>query len=110
MTDIELVIKIPEEKELIDRAIWYDVSDFDAEDLAIILKAIATATPLPKGHGRLIDADELIRQYNLDEATKYGNKNAKQQAHSYSTMMLYEIADMIDDAPTIIEADKGDTE
>lgn len=65
-------------------------------------------TPLPKGHGRLIDADALIRQYNLDEATKYGNKNAKQQAHSYSTMMLYEIADMIDDAPTIIEADKGE--
>ena len=62
---------------------------------------------LPKGHGRLIDADELIRQYKLDEATKYGNKNAKQQTYSYSTMMLYEIADMIDDAPTIIEADRG---
>ena len=42
---------------------------------------------------RLIDADALLEQYNLKDATKYGNKNAEQQAHSYSTMMLYEIAD-----------------
>ena len=90
MTDIELVIKIPEEKELIDRAIWYDVSDFDAEDLAIILKAIATATPLPKGHGDLKD----IETFKLT----YGNDGA-----------YYRFKDIID-APTIIEADKGDTE
>jgi len=37
----------------------------------------------------------------LKEATKYGNRDAEQQAHSYNTMMMYEIADMIDDAPTI---------
>ena len=49
---------------------------------------------------RLIDADALLEQYNLKDATKYGNKDAEQQAHSYSTMMLYEIADMIEDAPT----------
>lgn len=55
---------------------------------------------------RLIDADVLLEQYNLNEATKYGNKNAKQQAHSYSTMMLYEIADMIEDAPTAYDVDK----
>lgn len=50
---------------------------------------------------RLIDADALLENYNLNDATKYGNKNAKQQNHSYSTMYLYEIADMIEDAPTI---------
>ena len=50
---------------------------------------------------RLIDADLISKQYGLDNATKYGNKNAKQQDFSYSTMMMYEIADMIDDAPTI---------
>ena len=42
---------------------------------------------------RLIDADALLEQYNLKDATKYGNKNAEQQAQSYSTLMLYEIAD-----------------
>lgn len=50
---------------------------------------------------RPIDADELMEQYNLKDATKYGNKDAKQQKHSYSTLFLYELADMIEDAPTI---------
>ena len=55
---------------------------------------------------RLIDADALLEQYNLNDATKYGNKDAEQQAHSYSTMMLYEIADMIEGAPTAYDTDK----
>lgn len=55
---------------------------------------------------RLIDADLLLEQYNLKDATKYGNKDAEQQANSYSTMMLYEIADMIEDAPTAYDVDK----
>ena len=55
---------------------------------------------------RLIDADALLEQYNLKDVTKYGNKDAEQQAHSYSTMMLYEIADMIESAPTAYETDK----
>ena len=55
---------------------------------------------------RLVDADALLEQYNLKDATKYGNKDAEQQAHSYSTMMLYEIADMIEDAPTAYDTDK----
>ena len=55
---------------------------------------------------RLIDAEALLEQYNLKDATKYGNKDADQQAHSYSTMMLYEIADMIEDAPTAYDTDK----
>ena len=55
---------------------------------------------------RLIDADLLLEQYNLKDATKYGNKDAEQQANSYSTMMLYEIADMIEDAPTAYDVDE----
>lgn len=55
---------------------------------------------------KLIDADALLEQYNLKDATKYGNKDSEQQAHSYSTMMLYEIADMIEDAPTAYDTDK----
>ena len=50
---------------------------------------------------RLIDADLLMENYGLNNATKYGNKDAEQQAHSYSTLMLYEIADIIEDAPTV---------
>ena len=55
---------------------------------------------------KLIDADALLEQYNLNDVTKYGNKDAEQQEHSYSTMMLYEIADMIDDAPTAYDPEK----
>ena len=55
---------------------------------------------------KLIDSDALLEQYSLKDATKYGNKDAEQQAHSYSTMMLYEIADMIDGAPTAYDTDK----
>lgn len=50
---------------------------------------------------RLIDADALLENYNLKDATKYGNRDAEQLEHSYNTLMMYEIADMIEDAPTI---------
>ena len=50
---------------------------------------------------RLIDADALMKKYGLDNATKYGNKTAEEQVFSYDTMFMYEIADMIEDTPTI---------
>lgn len=55
---------------------------------------------------RLINADALMENYGLENATKYGNKNAEQQAHSYSTLMLYEIAGMIENEPTAFDLDK----
>ena len=39
----------------------------------------------------------LIDNLALDNATKYGNKSAKQQANSYATVMKYEIADCVED-------------
>lgn len=71
MADIELVIKIPEE-------------DFERckkkfqMRLGIMALAIAKGTPLPKGHGRLIDLNDL---YDFDRRK-------------------------VEYAPTIIEADK----
>lgn len=35
--------------------------------------------------------------------TKYGNKNSKQQAESYNTMMMYEVADLVDDLIEIVK-------
>ena len=40
----------------------------------------------------------------LKDCTKYGNKNAKQQAESYITMMMYEVADLVDDLIEIVKA------
>lgn len=39
----------------------------------------------------------------LKDCTKYGNKNAKQQAESYNTMMMYEVADLVDDLLEIVK-------
>jgi len=57
---------------------------------------------------RLIDADALFcaslfcgRHYKLSDAVKSGHKDSHHREYSYSTLMMYEIADAIDDAPTI---------
>ena len=42
--------------------------------------------------------------------TKYGNKNASQQAESYSTLMMYEIAGEFDDVLDSLEQLKGGAE
>jgi len=58
-----------------------------------IEEAIAKGTVLPKGHGRLIDADSLRAGYNIDlEGNLVG--------YRYITKRD------IDNAPTILEADK----
>ena len=62
----------------------------DAEDMAT---AIRKGTPLPKGHGRLIDADDLIQELSV-----VSSRPIKSQ--------LY----ILREAPTIIEADKAESE
>lgn len=49
-----------------------------------------------------IEREALMKNfcgYDLTKCVKYGNENAEQQHDSYSTMMMYEIADEIEDAP-----------
>ncbi len=64
--------------------------------MSVIYSAVANGTPLPKGHGRLIDADKLEPRDISPEAW-------------YSPMWGFELFD-IEDAPTIIEADKESEE
>lgn len=81
MADIELLIKIPEKiyKSILDiNALGCGVSD--------IKNIIRNGTPLPKGHGRLIDADAL--NFNADYNEPLISKRD------------------FDFAPTIIKADK----
>lgn len=54
------------------------------------------------------DPDKVVEELEertdfLKDCTKYGNKNAKQQAESYSTMMMYEVADLVDDLIEIVK-------
>ena len=43
----------------------------------------------------------------LSDCTKYGNKDAEQQKNSYSTMMMYEVADLVDDLIEIVKQEAG---
>ena len=82
---MEIVIDIPE--DLIDAIKEYcGISIVEArEALPIIVNAIHDSTPIPKGHGRLIDADAIWDIYHSND---------------------YDFYEALDDAPTIIEADK----
>ena len=99
---MKIVIDIPEEyyKNLLNNY------SFSSEEIPIISLAIATGTPLPKGHGRLIDADKL------QESQFYSFNLPENHAHriGYKERNL-ECQTDITNAPTIIEADKdGDAD
>lgn len=95
MAVTELVIKIPEEEYRwimkSDKTVFADVASKEC-----MLYAIKVGTPLPKGHGRLIDADELKRIIQGNDVL-------------YMTGFDVRICD-INATPTIIEADKGESE
>lgn len=91
MADIELVIKIPEElfskmhdESYQDVIWWYNTT---------LYCAIKNGTPLPKGHGRLKDVDALYEDLIFPD---------EQFAKAFK--------DILDDAQTIIEADKVESE
>ena len=93
MADIELVIKIPEDVyKNIQSLDWKNAGRWFSEEC----KAIHNGTPLPKGHGRLIDADEL-----------YGDFIDGTEGYDCNTWNRIEIGYIIEDTPTIIEADGG---
>lgn len=63
---------------------------------------------IPSPHGKIIDADAEIKRYGLDKATKYGNKTEEELNFSYSQMLMYEIAGLFENAPTILDAEEGE--
>lgn len=87
---MQIVIDIPE--DVLKRTVFY--REFkDLDDCVTTIKALEKAVPLPKGHGRLIDAEELLKhQYLIDDSA------------TLSARDVVEVYD-IEDAPTIIEAD-----
>lgn len=107
MGDIELVIKIPDEE--------YDVVQNEKYHYIIshyIWEAVKNGVVLPKGHGRLIDADAFIK--TMEDASK---------RQKYKELLIDNCLTVDDvfkavieslqneglangDSPTIIEADK----
>lgn len=68
-----------------------------------LLMAVINGTPLPKGHGRLIDADALNISYGVFVPKVKGNVVFGCPADAV-------FADELENAPTIIDADGGDAE
>ena len=89
---MRLIIDIPEKvNEHIRSAVGHGYYPFfDDDEGHIVGKAISNGTPLPKGHGRLIDAD-AYRKEMLDSRE-------------------FDFFKRLDMQPTIIEADKAESE
>jgi len=80
-----------------------DAGDYaNAGDL-VFRKAIESGTVLPKGHGRLIDADDLIQDIIDDNQLCLFNSESERIVHD--EMVNFAI-DRLADCSTIIEADK----
>ena len=59
-----------------------------------------------KGYNKAIDdfVERLITYLGIENATKYGNKNAEQMRNSYGTFMNYEIVESIKDVAEQLKA------
>ncbi len=85
-----------------------------------VREAIKNGTPLPKGHGRLIDADEYSRKMReqqnrvaeyRDHLAKEAGCYTEQYYRADSSLFGYIDARLtLDKIPTIIEAEKEDNE
>ena len=62
-------------------------------------------TPLPKGHGRLIDENELLKMTEC-----YKSELGRLKADPFVKCGIETVESFIKEMPTIIEADKGETE
>ena len=87
---MQIVIDIPEEIYAeCKRDIYFPDTGGELFD------AVRNGTPLPKNHGRLIDADALEKDTNYSNYDGY--------YHAYSSNAIYH-------APTIIEAEGSESE
>ena len=82
---MQIVIDIDEEiyKNIQSGNFWLD----SGLSLSNAYDFIKNGTPLPRGHGRLIDADAMWDIYHSND---------------------YDFYEALDDAPTILEADEGE--
>ena len=94
---MQIVIDIPEDEYNIAKYGQYGNINID-----IVRKALANGTPLPKGHGRLIDENKLLE--NLKESANHHANNSREES------LLYRDRVIVMEQPTIIDADKESEE
>ena len=89
---MQIVIDIPDDVYEFSKRSGY-VAEEDSNEVG---EAIRKGTPLPKGHGRLIDADVVIKN-----AEKWGKDNPNE----YIQHRNADIVAIMQDETAIIEAD-----
>lgn len=117
---MKMLINIPDEFEIdyrTDRfADFFDrvkadmdviCGNYERETADILRNAFAESKPY--------DLDKVMEQLEartvfLKDCTKYGNNDAEQQAKSYDTMMMYEVADLVEDLVEIVKRGGIDAE
>ena len=90
---MQIVIDIPEEE-------YEEIIYSEDCGLHTLTRAIANGTPLPKGHGKIIDVDDLLDRICLDDT----DENREDNVGEIVTL------EDIDFIPAIIEADKAESE
>lgn len=95
MTNIELVIKIPKE---VKNRLCFGVTY--AKDIQTVCEALHNGTPLPKGHGELVDRNDINERYDsiYNDAINCSN----QPSDKY---LLDKLSMCLDTALPIIAAD-----
>ena len=98
METVEVVIRIP--KQLYEHInVWKDIVYDDY--IAMVANAILNGTVLPKGHDRLISTGDLDVSKLVDSDMEW----------VMGICDISRVQNMIDNAPTVIEADKdGDAD
>ena len=76
------------------------------EDYKRIKMLIPIEQALKAEYNKAIDdfVERLTTYLGIENATKYGNKNAEQMINSYGTFMNYEIAESIEDVAKQLKA------
>ena len=90
------------------------------DDRATLIDAVMSGTPLPEHHGRLIDeldldlfapslgtgeyVTDLMAKHNID----YVNGDDEDKVRVFALDLIRSCMNVVDTAPTIIEADKGE--
>jgi hypothetical protein len=99
MADIELVIKIPDHLYKLLKEFPSDSNESNIEN--VLMKAVGHGTPLPKGHGRLKDIDE-IKWYvcTSEDDCPYKNRDCKDCDRAECSKTQF------DNIPVLIPADK----
>ena len=109
---MQIVIEIDE--NLYTRLFDNGVDNYD--DAVDMAKAIRNGTPLPEGHGRLVDAEKLY--VDISEREELARQRVIDTPSNITCYMRYmaqlnertAFKEMLYDAPTIIEANTTESE